>query len=239
MRPFSTGKTVYSDARRAAPWWSNHHFKSDDGLWYGLATVRLLSIALLVVAACGGSGQIETLNLSWRGVDDTPHPSAMVAQSFAAAPLAFGLRDVRPDPTAVGQVEETGWVVHTKDNVATFCMTKVGEILARAGARMNETPLAILETELLEYRVVEGGTFTGSVRLRAIVRRGGGGDAWSQVYEGKSKRWGKSGNPDNYNEALSNALEDAASQMLNDAGFAHALVGDVAGAPPPPAPPGT
>src|SRR5258706_14694894 len=108
------------------------------------------------MASCGG-GQIQNLPLNWRGVDDTPRPSVIVAQAFAAAPLSFGLRDMRPDPTAIGLQEEDGYIVRTTDNVAQFCSNRLGEMLARAGARMNEVPLAILETELLEYRVVEGG----------------------------------------------------------------------------------
>jgi hypothetical protein len=131
---------------------------------------------------------------------------------------------MRPDPSAVGLVEEDGWIVRTSDNVAQFCSNRLGEILQRAGARMNEVPLAVLETELLEFRVVEGSTFSGKVRIRAVVRHNGSPDAWSQVYEGKSKRWGKSHNPDNYNEALTNALTDATGQMLKDEGFARALV---------------
>jgi hypothetical protein len=188
-----------------------------------LATVRFLSIVFLVIAACGG-GQILNLRLAWRDADDTPIPSDLVAQSFSAAPLAFGLRDVRPDPSAVGLYEDNGFVVRTRDNVAQYCGTRMSEMLARAGARLRETPLASLEVELLEYRVIEGGTFNGLVRIRAIVRHNTG-EAWARTYVGKSKRWGRTHNPENFNEALSNALADVVAQLLRDDDFAHVLIG--------------
>jgi hypothetical protein len=213
--------------------WSNH-FNSNGALWYGLASVRVLPIAFLVIAACGGrGGQIRNLPLAWRGNDGSPKPSASVARSFAAMPLEFGLRDVRPDPSAVGTYEGSGFVVRTTDNVAQYCSSRLGDMLARAGARLAEPPKAALEAELIEYTVVESETYTGLVRLRAILRRGAT-EAWSKTYVGKSKRWGRTHRPENFNDALSNALADAATQLVQDEEFARALVGDPAAAPPPP-----
>jgi hypothetical protein len=103
----------------------------------------------------------QNLPLSWRGTDQSPQPSPIVAQAFAAAPVAFGLRDMR-DPSAVGLVEEDGWIVRTSDNVAQFCSNRLGEILQRA-APMNGSA-RVLET-VLEFRVVEG-TFSGKVGIR-------------------------------------------------------------------------
>jgi hypothetical protein len=193
--------------------------------------VRLAPIVLLVAVAggCVHGGQIQNLPLHWVGAGNSPKASPAVAESFAAAPIRFSLRDVRPDPSAVGSYQDDGFIVRTSDDVAAYSGSRVGEMLAKAGARLNEQPISTVDIELLEYQVVEGGAFNGSVRMRAIVSHGGGGP-WAKIYEGKSKRWGRTHNPDNFNEALSNALEDATKQMLQDDGFAHALV---AGAPPP------
>jgi hypothetical protein len=201
-----------------------------------LCIVRLVRLAFLVIAACGGGGQIHNLRLAWRGVDKAPKPSASVARSFAATPLAFGLRDVRPDPAVVGTFQDTGFVVRTTDDVAQYCTSRLGDLLARAGARLNETPVMALDAELLDYQVAEGGTFNGLVRVRAIVRRGNT-EAWSKTYVGTSKRWGRSHSPDNFNEALSNALTDVASQLVQDEELARAL-GQAPGDPAAPPPPG-
>jgi hypothetical protein len=201
--------------------------------------VRLQRIAYLVIAVFGGAcasyGQIHNLSLAWRGVDTWPRPSAPIAQAFAAAPFAFALRDSRLDPSSVGTYEDDGFVVRTGDNVAQYCSTRFGEILGHAGARLREPPTAVLEAELLEYNVVESGMFNGVVRVRAVVH-GGADRSWSRTFVGKSARWGRTHNPENFNEALSNALADAASQLMQDDDFARALVGEPP--PPPPRPPG-
>lgn len=203
---------------------------------YGLATVRLRRFAFLLViaasgASCGNSyGQIHDLSLAWRGVDNWPRPSGSVARSFAAAPFALAVRDSRPDPSAVGTYEDSGFVVRTTDNVAQYCSMRLGDMLVRAGARLNEPPTVLVQAELLDYNVVEGGAFHGVVRLRAIVQ-GSGGRSWAKVFVGNSSRWGRTHNPENFNEALSNALADVASQLLQDEEFASALVGDLAAPP--------
>ena len=177
--------------------------------------------------ACG-AGPIENLQLKWQGVGAAPTPSPYVGQAFASTPIAFGLRDVRPEPTAVGVQEDGGVVVRTADNVAQFCSGKMGELLRAAGARLDESPAAVVETDLVEYKVNEGGKYVGVAAIRVTVRRGGSPD-WSQTYQGTSNRWGKSHSPDNFNEALSNALHDATEHLIQDDAFAAALTG----APPP------
>ncbi len=188
-----------------------------------------------MTAACGG-GQISNLPLAWKSADTSAKPSPTTAQALQTVPLAFGLRDTRADQTAVGTVEDDHYVVRTTDNVAQYASNRFGDILRNAGARLNDAPQAILETDLLEFRVDEGNTYKGVVRIRVTVRRQGNPD-WARNYEGTSSRWGRSHNPDNMNEALSNALQEATEHMLQDEGFGRALMG-VPDAPPTPPPGG-
>jgi hypothetical protein len=192
--------------------------------------VRPLVAAVVVLVAACGRGPIYNLSLSWRGVDAVITPYPAVAQAFATVPIGFGLRDVRPDPTVVGLHEKNGFVVRTRDNVGQYCSDRFGDLLRQAGARLDEPPMAMVEAELLEYRVDEGGTFKGLVRVRVIVRRPGSPD-WVADYEGTSKRWGRTHSPDNFNEALSNGLAEVVTKLVRDDGFARALL--PAGPPPP------
>jgi hypothetical protein len=197
--------------------------------------MRLLVAAVVVTTACGGGEIIHNLRLSWRGVEGPIRPSPEVAASFATVPLTYGLRDLRPDPTVVGTLQnEGGYVVRTGDNIAQYCSQRFGELLNSAGARLNEQPIAVLETDLIEYRVDEAGLFNGLVRLRVVLRRAGGAE-WSKVYEGTSKRWGRTHNPENFNEALSNAFAEAVQKLIRDPDFAYALM--PAQQPPPFEPP--
>lgn len=152
-----------------------------------------------------------------------PRPSPPVAQALAQVPLAFGLRDVRPDPALVGLQEDGNQAIRTPDNVAQFASARMGEMFRSAGARMDETAVAVIETDLVEFRVTEGGRFKGLVALRVTVRRGGSPD-WSKSYEGTSNRWGRTHNPENMNEALSNALADAMGKLVSDHAFGMALM---------------
>jgi hypothetical protein len=178
-------------------------------------------VLVLLAVACGG-GEIQNLPLRWRAANDSPRPSEAVAHAFSIAPFAFGVRDVRPDTTAVGSYEGSDFIVRTSDNVAEYCSHEMGEMLAHAGARMTEPPTSVLHTELLDYHVTEGGTFAGLVRIRASLRRGDV-ERWSKTFVGKSRRWGRTHNPENFNEALSNALADVTQQLVRDDELAHAL----------------
>jgi len=162
------------------------------------------------------------------GVKYTPIPTFEVAQAFASTTIGFGLRDMRPDPWAVGIFQKDGFVVRTSDNVGQYCSTQVGDLLARAGARFSDPPMALVEAELLEFRVIEAGRYHGEARIRVVVRHGDG-PAWSQTYIGKARRWGRTHSPDNFNVTLANALADAVKQLLNDVEFGRALMARIPG----------
>jgi hypothetical protein len=201
-------------------------------VWVG--EVRAPSIAFLVSAVCaagaacgGGAGHIKNLPLRWQGVEAAPVASGPVGHALSALPLAFGLRDLRDAPAAVGRYQDDGFVVQTTDNVGQYCTDRIGAMLVSAGAHLEPGAPTTLEAELLEYNVVEGGSFEGTVRLRTTLRRSG--DAvWTKIYVGTSKRWGRTHNPENFNEALSNSLAEVTQQLLKDDEFARTL-----GVPPP------
>jgi hypothetical protein len=191
-------------------------------VWLG--AVRASSIAFLVIAgaACGGGSYIKNLPLKWQGVDAPPMPSGSVARALSASPLALGLRDLRDFPQAVGRYADDGFIVQTTDNVGQYCTDRIGAILINAGAHLEPGAPTTLEVELLDYYVIEGGSFEGTVRMRTTLKRGTNA-VWTKTYAGTSKRWGRTHNPENFNEALSNSLAEAAQQLLKDDEFARTL----------------
>ena len=190
-------------------------------VWDG--AVRYLLLTFLVFTACK-RGPVTDLSLAWRGVSNSPRPSPEVAGAFANRPFMLKLVDARPDPTVVGGYDDSDVRIRTRTSVAEYCTLKMGAMLTAAGARLNEpSPPTVLETELLEYNVIEGGAFNGMVAFRATLR--GGHGQWSKMYTGKSIRWGRTHNPENMNEALSNALADATQKLVSDPEFARALSG--------------
>jgi hypothetical protein len=198
---------------------------------------NLLVVGLLVftafTAGCGGgTKRIANLPLQWRGVSSSPKPSSQVEAAFSKVPVRIApFADIRTDNKAVGWYEDDGWVVRTVDDVPTYVTAKVREILQSAGAKVDDQAGTAVEGTILEYGVTEGGLFRGSVRLRVVVKRAGGAP-WEKVYEGTSKRWGRSHDINNYNETLSNALHEATRKMIQDEAFATALIGGEAAASP-------
>ena len=202
------------------------------GILSSLRTTALLaSIAAVALAssACG-THYITNLPLQWRGVDKEPQPSAAVAAAFSRGAIGLKpLQDKRPEINAVGRYdnESQPFTVRTTDNVATFYGTRMQEMLIHAGAKFDSGPVAWIEIELIELTVVEGGLFDGTAKIRVSVGPQAGVHAWTKDFDGRSKRWGRTHNPENFNESLANAFTEAMGKLLQDADFAQALGGTV------------
>lgn len=190
--------------------------------------MSVLPIALLVIAGCVAGAacgsNIENRPLRWQGVDALPRASGSVERALSAEPFALGLRDLRPDPTAVGTYRDTGFVVRTTDNVGQYGTDRLGEMLVHAGARLEPGAPVTLEADLLDDQVIEGNRFVGTVRMRTTVKRGAD-PVWSKAYTSSNERRGRTHNPENFNEALSNSLADAMQRLLRDDEFAKSLGG--------------
>jgi len=143
---------------------------------------------------------------------------------------------MRPDPTVVGTDEATGHVVRTSDNVGQFTSNQIGALLRASGARLDEAPVAVIETDLIEYHCAEAGKFNAAVAIR-VTLRGEGREPWSKGFRGTASTWGKSHSPDNFNKALSGAVQEATEQLLQDEDFGVALAGYLTPLAPPSAAP--
>ena len=162
--------------------------------------------------------------LEWRGVDAAPLPSSPVAEALRGQTLHVAdVVDARPDATKIGSVQAKNLPVHTTSNVAAFCTQRLSEMLGKSGAKLTDAGASLtLKPELVTFEVIEAGLFNGEVVLRVSALKGDK-VVYSGTHFGKSKRWGRSHNPENYNEALSNALFEATKKLLNDDLFAKAL----------------
>jgi hypothetical protein len=188
---------------------------------------RALALALSLAAVLVGGCQprfSSTFPLEWRGVEQSPRPSSPVAEGLRKHTLRIeAFVDNRADPRRIGLVQEDQSPVNTSSSVAAYCTQKFGELLASAGARFATTGATVtLKPELIVYQVTEGETFNGEVRIRVTALENGK-VIYEGTHSGTSKRWGRSRNPENYNEALSNALFDATQELLKDELLASAL----------------
>jgi hypothetical protein len=187
---------------------------------------------ILALTACGGGDkQIRDLPLLWA---DAKNPTATTAvqKAFAAGAIEIGeFTDGRAgDRAVVGTYEDDGFKVRTNGDVRAFWAGQLRILLEGAGVKFGSPAEARLDARLLEFSCIEGNTFNATVRMAITVTRHEGGQ-WSKTYTGEGKRWGRTHNPENFDEALSNALAEATRKAVQDEEFAAALVG-----PPKPAP---
>jgi hypothetical protein len=190
--------------------------------------MRASLLALVFAASLGcGTHYIGDLPLVWAGVDKNPASTTAVGNAFNAVPVTLGdLTDARQgDKSKVGAYEDDGFAVTTRGDVAAFWRGRFRAMLESAGARLEKSPQARIDAELLQFDCIEGNTFNAVARMKVTVLRPGA-ESWSKNYEGRSKRWGRSHKEENFNEALSNALAEATRALVQDEAFAKALLGE-------------
>lgn len=193
------------------------------GSFHGL----ILASALAAAAACGSSLP-EPFALAWRGVDAAPAPSSRVRTALANKTFRIEPTvDRRTDPSRIGVDEDTHYQYRTTTSVAAFCNDRIEEMVTSAGLKVAEQADYVLQTEISELEVSEGGAFSGKVRLTFRLFKPGR-PAFESVYEGTSKRWGRSHSTENINETISNALHAATEKFLQDDLLADALEGKTA-----------
>ncbi len=114
--------------------------------------------------------------------------------------------------------------VFTDSNVAEFVRDNLTTQLQHAGVDVvDDGADRILTLELIELWVVETSSYRTDVRLRARLTDRKGAEIWSAVVNGVGENWGRSLKEDNYNEAFSNAIFEAAVHLLEADGFKKGL----------------
>lgn len=194
--------------------------------------VGLLLVLSGLSTACGGGGKITDLPLVWSGVKKPPPASPAVAAALKAVPIEPGeFKDGRTTPpNVVGTYQSDGYIVTTKGDVRAFWAGHERILLEHAGAKFQTPGGARLDATLLQLDVLEGDKFNGTARVSFTVTTRASAP-WTKAYEGKVQRWGRTHKPDNFDEALSNAIAEVTKQLLNDEAFALALEGKPVPAP--------
>lgn len=192
-----------------------------------LAGIVLLSLPL---AACRAALEPHRdVPLVWK-VDREPSAPGgkvdlthLLSQKFRVLPL----EDKRTEPKQqIGvnvQRADRPLPVTTRDDVAAWATDRLKHVLARQGLKVVEEGQTVtLRGEILRLGVTEAGLFNGEAEI-AMTAESKGKVVWRGVLSGKSRRMGKTYKLENYYEALSNALQQAAGELVESAPFVAAL----------------
>ena len=114
--------------------------------------------------------------------------------------------------------------VTTKDDVAAWSTDRFVRILKRQGFEIVDSgETRTLQGEVEKLLVTEDSLFVADVEFTVVVKNTIGESVFRGGIEGRSKRWGRTYNLENYYEAFTNAFEDAVKELAESPTFMTAL----------------
>lgn len=195
--------------------------------WTGVAAIA----AVFGTALISGMAIAKPSSLSVPMVykkSSTDSPVFMDTSEFASAVIRVDkFVDKRKDPAKIGenQEEDAPIPVTTMSDVGEWCGLTTGKLLSDTGFNVStEKATRVIKGEVLQFWVVETGTYDAVVALKISVHRASDDKLLFQGnFQGVAKRWGRSLKAENYQECVSNSLFDAIQDLKVEQGFQKAL----------------
>jgi hypothetical protein len=192
----------------------------------------LNAFAMLALASCAhGSSQTSMMiHLDWRTTNDVHDASNEALRAFNGQTVAIVAgTDHRPSPATIGRnVEDRAhpMPVTTNESVPAFVTGYFGQILRMNGINVVASGATrTIQVDVMDFDVEEDNTYNAHAIFNISLQDKSGAVMWSGTTRGKSKRFGKSFDEENYLEALSNATSDAVLDLLKDDAFLAACAG--------------
>jgi hypothetical protein len=145
--------------------------------------------------------------------------------------------DKRANADAIGENHEKAGmpvpILASGQSPAEFVHQGMMDELRRAGFNVVDTPDTadrLVAINLNTFWAMEDQTYNAQVSIGVGVRDKTGKVLWSGNTTGEADNWGKSLNPENYQESFSDAVAKAATDLMAVPGFQQALSGAPAAA---------
>jgi hypothetical protein len=185
------------------------------------------AFALAILAGCA-TEPLDQVPLQWKPTADANFGGADFTAAANSKIQFGGFPDPLPQPQVIGEnhTEATPRTVTTRDKVGVFVSQRLRAIFEQAGLHtVDDGGDPVVSGEVQQFHVDEGRTYDAGVALRVTVRNRAGEVLWTGHTSGSAKRYGRSYVLDNYYEVLSDALQNAATTLLQDGDFRRALAG--------------
>jgi hypothetical protein len=190
--------------------------------------MRTPILALLLAAtvcAHAKTGLLEQVPLQWKPTSQLQLGTMQMPQT----PIQFEtFQDARDNKGAIGEnlEDEKSRPVTTTDDVGAFVSSHMRALFDRAGLKTVDSNGAVLvKGEVKGFYVRETNTYKSEVEVHLTVVDRDGKTLWSGLASGEATRFGRSYKLENYYEALSDAIVNTVSSMLQSAQFQAALSG--------------
>ncbi|SRR5579872_3731674 len=187
---------------------------------------RLLILLLALTPAIQArTTLLEHVKLQWKPTSDL----RLGTMQMSGTPIQFEtFQDGRANREAIGENREDPQAkpVTTSDDVGAYVSTHMRELFDQAGLHtVDSNGEVLIRGEVKRFFVRETSTYKAEVAVHLTVLDGSGKTLWSGVATGDATRFGRSYKLENYFEALSDALVNTVSSMLQSAEFQKALSG--------------
>jgi len=188
--------------------------------------VRILIVLLITsTAAYANAALLVHVPLQWKPTSDLQLGTTQMSQTQ----IQFEpFQDARDNKDAVGEnlEDKTAKPVTTNDDVGAFVSTHMRALFDHAGLKTVDSNGAIvIRGEVKEFFVRETSTYKSALAVQLTVQDRNGKILWSGIASGDATRFGRSYKVENYYEALSDAVVNTVSSMLQSEQFQNALSG--------------
>jgi hypothetical protein len=185
----------------------------------------LLLLLAATFAADAKTTLLEHVPLQWRPTSELK----LGATQMSSMSVQFGtFEDARDNKESIGEnlEDDKAKPVTTSDDVGAFVGKHMRELFEHAGVKTVESNGDVtVKGEVKQFFVRETSTYKAEVIVHLSVVGPAGKPLWSGVATGDATRFGRSYKVENYYEALSDAVVNAVSSMLESADFQKALSG--------------
>jgi hypothetical protein len=206
-----------------------------------MSTPLCTSIAMMLLCAatslpaCHHAPQSLYLPLTWRPTDDLNDMPKSALDVFTGQRVRIAtFTDGRPvkDNVGANMEEKSPRPVLTQDSVGQFVSMQTANILRKNGVTIDSMDATrTIQGEVVQFFVTEENTYQADVVVKVTVENALGNLMWQGVIKGHARRFGHSFLPENYHEALSNAVLGAVTDLLENKEFQQAMRGHASAAP--------
>jgi hypothetical protein len=186
---------------------------------------RLFLVLLAVTIGAHAEDALERVPLQWKPTSEL----RLGALEMPQTPIQFeAFQDARDNKQALGENLEDGKSrpVTTTDDVGAFVSTHMRGLFDHAGLKTVDNNGAVtIRGEVKAFYVRETSTYKSEVTVHLTVLDRNGKTLWNGLASGDATRFGRSYKLENYYEALSDAVVNTVSSMLQSAPFQSALSG--------------